>query len=82
MIGFRRASPAIAVLVTTASLLGAPLAHASSLMHSPSNRHIIHAQERFSFTRKSAFGLRQDTFRAFARRNLARTWKITSPTLT
>lgn len=50
MIGFRRASPAIAVLVTTASLLGAPLAHASSLMHSPSNRHIIHAQERFRFT--------------------------------
>lgn len=50
MIGFRRASPAIAVLVTTASLLGAPLAHASSLMHSPSNRRIIHAQERFRFT--------------------------------
>lgn len=49
MIGFRRASPAIAVLVTTVSLLGAPLAHASS-SHSPGNRRTIHAQERFRFT--------------------------------
>lgn len=50
MIGFRHASPTIAVLVTTVSLLGAPLAHASSLMHSPSYRRTIHAQERFRFT--------------------------------
>lgn len=50
MISFRRASPAIAVLVTAASLLGAPLAHASSPMHSPSNKRTIHAQERFRFT--------------------------------
>lgn len=50
MIGFRRASPAIAVLVTTVSLLGAPLAHASSPMHSSSYRRTIHAQERFRFT--------------------------------
>jgi hypothetical protein len=36
----------IAVLATAASMLGAPLAHAGSLMHSSGNRSTIGPQER------------------------------------
>jgi hypothetical protein len=46
MIGSRRVSLAIVLLATTASILGAPLAHASSPVHFPGNRSIIHSQER------------------------------------
>jgi hypothetical protein len=47
MIGSYRVSLAIALLATTASILGAPLAHASSPMHFSGNRSTIHSQERF-----------------------------------
>jgi hypothetical protein len=47
MISSLRASLAIALLATTASTLGAPLAHANSLMHSSGDRSTIHSQERF-----------------------------------
>ncbi|OKO91745.1 hypothetical protein AC629_02045 [Bradyrhizobium sp. NAS80.1] len=42
-----RTSLTIALLAITASTLGAPLAHASSLMHSSGDRSTIHSQERF-----------------------------------
>jgi hypothetical protein len=46
MIASHRVSLAIAVLATAASMLGAPLAHAGSLMHSSGNRSTIYSQER------------------------------------
>ena len=52
MIGSRRASLAIAVLATTASMLSAPLAHASIPMHFSGNRSTIHSQERFRLTNR------------------------------
>ena len=52
MIGSRRASLAIAVLATTASMLSAPLARASSPMHFSDNRSIIHQQERFRLAKR------------------------------
>ncbi len=42
-----RAPLTIALLAIAASTLGAPLAHASGLMHSSGNRSTIHSQERF-----------------------------------
>ena len=53
MIGSRRASLAIALLATTASILGAPLAHASRPMHFSGNRSIIHTQEHFGLARRN-----------------------------
>jgi len=47
MIGSLRAFLRIVLLVTAASVLGAPLAHAGNLMHSSGNRSTIHSQERF-----------------------------------
>jgi hypothetical protein len=46
MIASHRVSLTIAVLATAASMLGAPLAHAGSLMHSSGNRSTIGLQER------------------------------------
>jgi len=52
MIGSRRAFLALSLLATTASMLGAPLAHASSPMHVSGNGNAIHTQEHFRLTNK------------------------------
>lgn len=52
MIGSRRAFFAIALLATTASMLGAPLAHASRPTHVSGNRNAIHTQEHFRLTNR------------------------------
>jgi hypothetical protein len=50
MIVSRRPSLTIALLATAASMLGAPLAHASSPMHVSGNRSAIHSQEHSRLT--------------------------------
>jgi len=52
MIGSRRAFLAIALLATTASVLGAPLAHASSPMHVSGNWSGVHSQEHVRLTNR------------------------------
>jgi hypothetical protein len=52
MIGSRRAFLAFSLLATTASMLGAPLAHASSPMHVSGSRNAIHTQEHFRLSNR------------------------------
>lgn len=50
MIGSRRASLTIALPAAAASVLGVPLAHASSPMRVPGNRNANHPQEHVRLT--------------------------------
>jgi hypothetical protein len=50
MIASHSAYLAIVLLATTASLLGAPLAHAGSSMHFSGDRSNMHSQEHLRFT--------------------------------